>query len=344
MHHLHIADHPGQQHVVLTRNGKPQEYYLHRPAAPDGAGDLHAGRVMAVVPAMAGAFVEIAGAEAFLPDSEAPGGLTAGTILAVRVTRAAHGGKGPRVSARVEGVPVAGPVRLLQRGPTPLEELRAAYPEAPLSTAPFSDDLQSELDALADPHFALPGGMRATATPTPALTAIDLDGAAGTAARAGKASAQYAANLAALPELARQISLRNFGGAVLVDFAGMPAKRRAALQAPLQAALACDRMRPRLVGVSGLGFAEILRPRLRPPLHEKLQGPHAAGLAALRLAAARARACSAERLALRATPAVISAMQADSAALAALAHVTTHPLILRSDPALQGYQTVIEPA
>jgi hypothetical protein len=185
--------------------------------------------------------------------------------------------------------------------------------------------------------------MRATAVPTPALTAIDLDGGSGTAVRASKAAAQYAANAAALPELARQIRLRNFAGAILVDFAGMPAKRRAALAAPLSAALKPDRLRPRLAGFTALGFAEILRPRQRPPLHEQLIGPLAVGLAGLRLAARHAQAEPARHWVLRAAPAVITALQTDPAALADLARRTTHPLMLRSDPAMPATTTTVEP-
>jgi len=96
------------------------------------------------------------------------------------------------------------------------------------------------------------------------------------------------------------------------------------------------------MGFTALGFAEILRPRLRPPLHEMLRGPYAAGLAALRHAAAEALAGPARRLALRAPPAVIAALEADPLALADAAHVMTHPLTLRCDPALPGLTYVIE--
>ena len=98
----------------------------------------------------------------------------------------------------------------------------------------------------------------------------------------GKMAAHLAVNRAVLPALARQIRLRNLSGAILVDFAGLPARRRAALAPALHAALAEDPLRPRLLGFTALGLAEIVRPRVHPPLHELLAGPHAAGLAALR--------------------------------------------------------------
>jgi hypothetical protein len=235
-------------------------------------------------------------------------------------------------------------VRRLRPGPTPLEELQAAFPAARVAHGSFPDDVATDIDALATPALALPGGMHGTVTPTAALTAIDMDMGAGTGANLPKASAQFAANREAIPELVRQIRLRNLSGAVLIDFAGIPAKRRAALSPTLGAALATDRLKPRLAGISALGFAEILRPRRRPPLHELMRGPLAAGLAALREAAATAAQNPATRLALRAPPAVIAALQSDPAALADLAHVSTHPLVLRSDPTLPNYRCLIEDA
>jgi Ribonuclease G/E len=106
--------------------------------------------------------------------------------------------------------------------------------------------------------------------PNPALTAIDIDGAAGSAAAAPKVHAQRMLNTALIPELARQIVLRNLSGAILIDFAGMRNRARAGLLPPLGQALAADPLQPRLLGLTGLGFAEISRPRIRPPLHEQL--------------------------------------------------------------------------
>jgi ribonuclease G len=345
---LYIEQNPGEQRIALTRNNILSEFYIYRPGAPDGFGDLHWARVISRVPAMAGAFLALVDADGFLPDTEGARDLTQGDHLAVRITRSAQGGKGPRVTARVSDTerPYAapGPVRRLRQGPSPFDELRAVYPQAKIRTGALPEPLATEIAALASPSITLPGGMTASITPTAALTAIDLDSAAATAERTPKQEAQLAANRAALPELARQIKLRNLSGAILIDFAGLPARRRGVLSADLQAAFADDRIGPRLAGFSALGFAEILRPRLRPPLHELLRGPHAEGLAALRLVQTEAVAAPARRLVLRAAPTVIAALEADRAALADLAHVMTYMLVLRSDPALPGLTCVIEDA
>jgi ribonuclease G len=72
---------------------------------------------------------------------------------------------------------------------------------------------------------------------------------------------------------------------------------------------------PRLVGFTGLGLAEIVRPRVSPPLAEVMAGPLAEGLAALREAAGMVAARPARRLVLRARPAVIAALRADGVGL-----------------------------
>ncbi len=351
---------PGEVRLAVTRDGTLEDYALWRPGAPDGLGDLHWARVTARVPAMAGAFVAMAGGvDGFLPDSAGAAGRTQGDMLAVRVTRAGQGGKGPRLAAAVVSAVPSGPPHLMAAGPTPLARLAASYPAATIHTdgrslfatlragfadrislvaQAFDDSLEAEAEALSHPGADLPGGLRATFTPTPALVAIDVDGGASTAARAPKAAAQFAANRAALPALARQLRLRNLSGAILLDLAGLPVRRRAALGPDLAAALADDPVQPRLLGFTQLGLAEILRPRLAAPLHEMLAGPHAAGLAALRAAAARPAA----RLTLRVAPGVAAALQADPAALTDLARSTTHPLILRSDPALAPSGWVLE--
>lgn len=330
---IQVHDSPGERRIALIRDGVLIEYAIDRPGAPDGLGDAHLGRVVARVSAMAGAFVALHDAEAFLPDTQGAAGLAEGDSVTVRITRAAQGGKGPRVAVCEDAAP--GPPRLLRRGPTPLDDLMAAFPDEPVLTAPFDEAIETEIDALAEPVAALAAGMRASFSPTAALTAIDLDGAQSTAARTPKAAAQMQANLAAIPGLVRQIVLRNLSGAILVDFAGMPTRKRQTLGPALEAALAVDRLRPRLAGFSHLGFAELTRPRLRPPLHELATSPHGRGLAALRRAQAETVAAPARRLALRASPAIVAALQADTGALATLARQATYPLVLSSDPALR---------
>ncbi len=360
---------PGEVRVAAVDADGLLDYAVWRPGAPDGVGDLHRGRITARLPALAGSFVAIGGADGFLPDTEAeatPGvgrsGLgrpSEGSVLAVRVTRAAQGGKGPRLTARLSDADRAlagsGPPALLRRGPDAVQRLAALHPAAPvladdaalvallrpalgarvrLVARAFDETVAAEAAALAETEAALPGGARLHVFPTPALTAIDLDLGALAGGRGDKAAAHVAANRAALPGLARQMRLRNLSGAILVDFAGLSPRRRAALGPDLAAALAGDPLRPQLLGFTALGLAEIVRGRVHPPLHELLAGPHAAGLAALRALAAEIAADPRRAPVLRAAPDVVRALEQDAVARADLARRAGRPLMLRADAML----------
>lgn len=363
---IRVATSPGEAQVAVVDGHRLIDYALWRPGAPDGVGDVHRGRLIAQVPGMAGAFVAIAGAEGFLPDSEGAKGLTAGSMLIVRVTRAAQGNKGPRLSARnlgpvAAGAVGAGPIARLQTGPTPLARLAARFPGAPvvvddaalagslgfgsrLTIAPqvFDEEIADAIDALAAPHVDLPGGASLSICPTPALVAIDVDAGGSLSGSAAAQVRHQALNRAILPPLAEQIRLRNLSGAIVVDLAGLSPRKRAMLGPDLAAALASDPLHPRFLGFTGLGLAEIVRSRIHPPLHELLAGPLAAGLAALRAVMAAFRQDPRSLPAIRGNPAVVSALQADSQALPDLARRTGRRVTLRSDPTLPSYLWVLE--
>lgn len=349
---------PGEIRVAVVEDGVLVDYALWRPGRPDGMGDVHRGRVNAVMPGLAGVFVALDGSDGFLPDSAGGARRGVGDMLAVRITRAAQGGKGPRLAV-VEHAPGEGPPHLLQPGPNAVERLAARHAGPVVVDDPgvavllrsaladrlqigpaFDEALEEKIEALGYPDVSLPGSLRATITPTPALVAIDVDTAAASAGRMPKQAAQEALNRAMLPALARQIRLRNLSGAILLDVAGLSIRRRSSLAGALQDALAPDPVGPRFLGFTALGLAEILRPRLHPPLHELLSGPHAAGLAALRRVVAEASANHAPGL--RAAPGVIAALEADAGALQALAQRLGRTISMRSDPGLAACAWVLE--
>ena len=103
------------------------------------------------------------------------------------------------------------------------------------------------------------------------------------------------------------------------------------------------RSNPRFLGFTALGLAEILRPRVHPPLHELLAGPHAAALRALRHLARQAAADPATPLRLRTTPEIVRALEADTPARADLARRTGRPLVLQTDPAAPPGHWTLEP-
>ena len=352
---------PGEIRAVAVQDGQIVDVAIERPGRPDGVGDVHRGRITAHVAALAGSFVALAEGEGFLPDSRAPPGVSQGQAVSVRIVRAAQGGKGPRLDARglVEAQP--GPPTLIERGAGAIARLAALHPRVAIHVdhpglvaqmralvgerlvqADAPGAIVDQLDALGDGVAFLTGGMRASFVPTPALVAIDLDTAAATTDRRGKATAQHGLNAAVLPDLARHIRARNLSGAIVVDLAGMSVRRRAALGPAIAAALAADPLGARFLGFTALGFAEILRPRVHPPLHELLAGPHAAGLAGLRQLVREQRAAPAAQLGLRAAPDVVDALAQDAIARENLAHATGRALMVQRDASLPPGRWTIE--
>ena len=355
---------PGEVRALVVRDGRLLDVAIHRPGRPDGVGDRYLGRVIARVPALSGAFVALGGEEGFLPDSSGAAGLGAGDTSVVRVSRAGQGGKGPRLEVCPdEKVPEnVAPGALLSRGPGAVERMAALHGTAPVfadspglvaALRPQLGDRVSvsgngdnpalaEFDELAQAITPLPGGMRASFHPTPALVAIDLDSGRASMERRPKAAAQLAANRAVLPEVARQIRLRNLSGAILLDLAGLAAAKRALLGPDLAACLADDPLRPRLLGFTRLGLAEIVRTRVHPPLHELLAGPHAAGLAALQEIQRAAMDRPGSAWSLSAAPDVVAALQADAVALPELSRTTGRAVVPRSDPRLPAGSVRLE--
>jgi Rne/Rng family ribonuclease len=108
----------------------------------------------------------------------------------------------------------------------------------------------------------LAGGGSLTIQATAALTAIDVNGG-------GRRALE--ANLAAAPEIARQLRLRRIGGTVVVDFIDLPAgTARARVVDALRAALADDPEPVQVFPMSRFGLVEIGRRRSGPSLAEML--------------------------------------------------------------------------
>jgi Ribonuclease G/E len=278
--------------IALLEGDTLSEYAIWNFTEPGDIGDQFTARLTAKAPAMAGSFADLGGLTGFLPDSAGAAHLTEGAYFAARITRMAQSGKGPRIAAidapRTEKT---GPTRL---GLGPLTDLVRRFPDAPIviddygliaeiskrcgadslparihhQNTAFDAVLEDEAAALTEPFAQLVSGARMHIACTPALTAIDIDAGSLTAGNAPKKPSQLALNLALIPELSRQIILRNLSGAILIDFAGMKSAARQKLLPALTAALKTDPLKPQLLGFSNLGFAEITRPRIRLALHE----------------------------------------------------------------------------
>jgi ribonuclease G len=271
----------GVARIALLDGDILREFWLWDQARPDGVGDVYTGRVDAVLPAMAGRFVALGDAMGFLPDSAGGRGLSVGSYVTVRVTRAAQGDKGPRLAVADEA-PGDRP-GLRRRGDGPLLELCERFPSGQIvvddyaliaqlrpalegrmryDASAFDPVLEDEVAGLGLTSAPLPMGAVMHVTTAPAAVMIDID------AKAASDVQPLALNTAILPEICRQVVLRNLSGGILIDFAGMKPAARSKLSGPLAAALARDFLKPEFLGFSHLGFGELVRRRVRPPLHE----------------------------------------------------------------------------
>lgn len=380
---IRVTVSPGERRIACMYDGVMQLAVVERPGRPDGVGDLHMARVSAVAPAMSGAFLQLVGdVTAFLPANDAapsrrPIGASVheGQMLGVRITRAAQGGKGPRVTAHltdaqraaVQATETNG-LALLSRGMPATERCAERFPTATVITdsaalaallrerlgaarvrhepaGAFDVALEDAFEQLGEPCVELAGGGRLLIHPTPALTAIDVD--AGGHASSRDTHAVFRLNELAVVEAARQIRLRNLGGAILLDLAGLSPKRREALGEPLGRALAEDPLPTKLLGLTHLGLFEIVRPRVHPPLHDILgfpKSPLSHGLAALRRAAREIRAVPGKALILRAAPTVLAGLLALPGALDEYAAMAGQALRLEPDAGLRPGTEVVETA
>ncbi|MEO1194138.1 MAG: ribonuclease E/G, partial [Pseudomonadota bacterium] len=308
--------------------------------------DVLLGRVTRLEPALGLAFCDLgSGPAGVLPLDQAPKGMTEGQALPLRIVRAAAPGKGPKLS-RAKG-PAAwqqGPVpRLLQRGENLLARFLTPPPALILLDMPegvadlkqqgfrtevavggFSGSLASylegEVEALLQPQVALPGGGSLIIEPGETLTAIDVNMGAGGEGRSKEAALAF--NLAALPEVAREIRLRSLAGRILIDCLALQHGRaRQALRDAMAQALADDSETTRLNGMTESGLLEITRRRgLFQPLHELLTEPvgtfsgrsltlQATAAALLRQLAAEQRARPTQRFALIVTPSLLALLE-----------------------------------
>lgn len=271
--------------VALLENDELLEFYVWPHNASDGIGDLYTGRVDAVEKALAGCFLTLdQGLSGFLPDSAGGKQLSQGQYACVRVTRSGQNGKGPRL--QFDSTSPEAKIGLMVRGPGPLLELAERFLSAEIvlddyaliatlrpvlaermrySAKAFDSVLEDEIAALTEPVAALPLGARLHITQAPAATLLDIDAAGASAVEA------LALNKAVIPEICRQIRLRNLSGGILLDFAGLKATQRQKLLPTLHSALKHDHLCPTVLGISHLGFAEINRRRIRPPLAEMLR-------------------------------------------------------------------------
>lgn len=133
--------------------------------------------------------------------------------------------------------------------------------------------IQAEIENALKSRVELPSGGSLVIQQTEALVAIDVN----TGKFVGKDALEdtvFAANLEAVPEIARQIRLRDLGGLLVIDFIDMSeSDHRREVFERLEAELDRDRARTRLLALSDFGLVEVTRQRSRGNLEKTLTRP-----------------------------------------------------------------------
>ena len=130
--------------------------------------------------------------------------------------------------------------------------------------------IESEIEAARQPKVFLKHGGSIVLNQTEALVSVDVN----TGKFVGKKDLEetvFLTNLEAIPEIIRQLRLRNLGGIVVIDFIDMvDAGHREAVMARFQEEVERDRNHPRVGSLSEFGLIELTRKRTGPSLERLL--------------------------------------------------------------------------
>ncbi len=130
--------------------------------------------------------------------------------------------------------------------------------------------LESVLKNASERHVWLKSGGYLVIDPTEAMTVIDVNTGKYTGKKT-KSETILKINLEAAKEVARQLSLRNLSGIIIVDFIDMDSKEdQDKVMRILDEELSRDPVKTVLVDMTRLGLVEITRKKVRRPLHEIL--------------------------------------------------------------------------
>lgn len=130
--------------------------------------------------------------------------------------------------------------------------------------------LESKLKEVLTKNVWLPSGGYLVIEPTEALTVIDVN----SGKYSGKKAVEdtfYLINKEACAEIARQLSLRNLSGIILVDFINMESsERKQELLTLLQELVRKDSVRTNVIDMTPLGLVEITRKKVHKTLAEQM--------------------------------------------------------------------------
>jgi len=140
--------------------------------------------------------------------------------------------------------------------------------------------IEKDVEELYEPQVDLSNGASIVIDQAEALVAIDVNSGKYKAGGQGSDETAYRTNLESIPEIVRQLRLRDLGGLIIIDFIDMlHEKHRRSVERKIIDALRGDRARIKVGRISPFGMMEITRQRVGPGLKRTvfMQCPHCKG-------------------------------------------------------------------
>ena len=133
--------------------------------------------------------------------------------------------------------------------------------------------IERDVENLFQPRVELPNGVSIVIDQAEALVAIDVNSGRFKPGVDLEETA-YKTNLEAIPEIVRQLRLRDLGGVIIIDFIDMNAeKHRRGVERRLVDSLKGDRARIKVGRISSFGMMELTRQRVGPGLKRTVFAP-----------------------------------------------------------------------
>ncbi|MFK7741933.1 MAG: Rne/Rng family ribonuclease [Planctomycetota bacterium] len=139
--------------------------------------------------------------------------------------------------------------------------------------------IEKDVEELYQPQVDLSNGASIVIDQAEALVAIDVNSGKYKGS-GGSDDTAYRTNLESIPEIVRQLRLRDLGGLIIIDFIDMNAeKQRRGVERKIIDALRGDRARIKVGRISPFGMMELTRQRVGPGLKRTvfMQCPHCHG-------------------------------------------------------------------
>ena len=174
--------------------------------------------------------------------------------------------------------------------PEHLDRVKQHEGERPLF---HSHGVEQDFERIFARRLELPSGGSIVIEQTEALVAIDVNSGRTREAGAEFEDIALKTNLEAVPEIARQIRLRDLGGIIVLDYIDMMRSgSRKAVERATREALKADRARAKIGRISQFGLLELTRQRLGPGLSKLVYDtcPRCRGSGRRRNASSRAQA------------------------------------------------------